>query len=112
MKDSAMKVVMAYLMVRKVVFFMARPIFYVIFFGTIFALIALPGAKSAISIATVNAVKMIPDFINWLMLGAGREQPDLMLIFVLTWPSLTVLAWWGMEWITGIRYLLKRNNLI
>lgn len=101
-----------YLVIRKAVLFMARPLFYLIAIAVIFAAITVPGSKSAISIATVELVGMIPDFLNWLMLGHGRETPDLLLMLSVIFPSLIALSWMIMERVTGIHYLLKRNHLI
>lgn len=101
-----------YLVIRKAVLFMAHPLFYVAAVAVLFAAIALPGAKSAISIATIGFLQSVSDFVNWLMLGHGVETPDLMFIFTVTLPTLIALFWLLVERITGIHYLLKRNHLI
>lgn len=99
-----------YLKVRS--FYFSKHLYLYLIYPVLIAMIALPGAKSQISIMANQALQLIPDFIDWVFQGQMSAQKDLFFIFFVTLPSLIVITWRFAEWITGFNYLLKRKGLI
>lgn len=109
---SSKSMINLYMKVRSAVFFMARPLFYVM--AAVMIVLALDGkgTDNPFEMAALWVMQSVVDFVNFLMFGIGKEQPDLMLIFCVTVPSLIAISWWSVERVTGIHALLKRNSLI
>lgn len=101
-----------YLVIRTAVLFMARPLFYVIFFPLLLAAAILPGKENIIRLAATQFMQWMSDFANLIMFGHGYETPDLLIMLCAVLPTVIAASWVVLERIFGIHYLLRSNGLI
>ena len=102
-----------YLVIRKLVFLMAHPLFYVLVAVTLVLVHDFSGADGIVGSVVMAGLKSVEDFTSWLFfLGRGHENPDLLFIVSVVMPTIIALSLKVAEKITGVDYLLKRFNFI
>ncbi len=97
-----------YLKVRKLVLFMANPIFYVIAYVVAFALADQGGMFND---AVMGLWGLMKDFTSYAFLaGTGEAQKDVHMMLTFLLPSFVAFAWWALEMVTGVRWILERKG--
>jgi len=102
-----------YLAVRRMVLFMANPLFYVLVAVLAGGALLISGRGGIMTEAVLMAWSVLKDISSFLFFaGTGPAQKDAHLILTVCMPSLIALAWFWMEKITGLQSMLKRKRLI
>lgn len=102
----------SYMAMRAAVMFMARPLFYLIFYPIVLGAAVFLHKDNIIQMAAVYVMESMESAANMIMFGRGYETPDLLVMLCAVLPTVIAAAWAILERASGVHYLLKSNGFI